>query len=362
MNRRHFLGALTGAAALPWWLSGCSRQPTTLVEEGFMVFNMPMTLRFANEPADKITAAVNTAAAIVEPLYRRIHPWKPSDLTRFNAALAADGVATATPEILELIAISRTLFDATDGAFDPTIGALIAAWGFHDSHVTTPHPLPSEAFLDAWLADRPTMNDVTVSGNAVHTSNRRVQFDFNGCAEGYAAHLVMQHIVLLGIKNCLFDTGGDLFMIGQAGDKPWHLAIEDPTRRGVLCSIDLSGHTQPNGHQSLNSSGNYEHRFIYRGEAYSHIINPHTARPVRRVAGSTIWGHHYPICDGATKGAMLLDPEQVGRMADRLNLSGVLYREENGALWLDAGMRAHIQPIDKQVNWSSTHTIPRSNG
>ncbi|WP_407275598.1 FAD:protein FMN transferase [Halothiobacillus sp. DCM-1] len=358
MNRRRFLGTLAGTLAAPLALEGCSRHPA-LVEEGFMVFNMPMTLRFANEPADKITAAVNAAAGIVEPLYRRIHPWKPSDLTHFNAELAAHGAATATPEILDLIEISRTLFDATDGAFDPTIGALIAAWGFHDSHVTTPHPLPSEAFLDAWLANRPTMRDVTVTGQEVHTTNRRVQFDFNGCAEGYAAHLVMRRIEQLGIKNCLFDTGGDLFMIGQAGDKPWHLAIENPIGRGVLCSIDLSGHTQPNGHQSLNSSGNYEHRFIYQGEAYSHIINPHTARPVRRVAGSTIWGHHYPICDGATKGAMLLEPEQVARMAQRLNLSGVLYMQDNGALWLDEGMRAQIQPLSQTVDWNATHLIPR---
>lgn len=317
-----------------------------------MVFNMPMTLRFADEPPEAITATVNAAAGIVEPLYRSIHPWKPSDLTRLNAELAAHGRATATPTILDLIEISRTLFDATEGTFDPTIGALIAAWGFHNSHVDQSHPLPSDAFLDAWLENPPSMNDVSVEGREVIVRNRRVQFDFNGCAEGYAGHLVIQAAQKAGIKNCLFDTGGDLFMIGQAGDKPWHLAIENPLKRGVLASIDLAGH------QSLNSSGNYEHRFIYKGEAYSHIINPKTARPVRRVAGSTVWANHYAISDGATKGVMMLEPEQLPAMIRKLGLNGVLFMEEDGALWMSDRMQAAAHLIQPIAGLTSTHRLP----
>lgn len=356
-TRRRFMATLAALSASPLILSSCAQSKTQIVEEGFTVFNMPMTLRFANESPAAITQTVNAAAGIVEPLYRRIHPWKPSELTRFNAQLAAHGKATATPEIIELINISRTLFEGTDGAFDPTIGALIAAWGFHSSHVTESHPLPTEAFLDAWLKQRPTMNDVHVNGLEVSVSNRRVQFDFNGCAEGYAGHLVIQAAEHLGIKNCLFDTGGDLFMIGQAGDKPWHLAIENPLKRGVLASIDLSGHSVANGHQSLNSSGNYEHRFIYKGEAYSHIINPKTARPVRRIAGSTVWANHYAISDGATKGVMMLAPEQVPEMVRKLKLDGILFMEENGQLWMNERMYKKLRLIQPIADLSTIHLI-----
>ena len=358
LTRRQFMATLATLSASPLLISGCSKSATQIVEEGFTVFNMPMTLRFANESPEAITQTVNAAAGIVEPLYRRIHPWKPSDLTRLNAQLAADGRATATPEIIELINISRTLFEGTDGAFDPTIGALIAAWGFHNSHVTDSHPLPTEAFLDAWLENRPTMNDVHVDGLEVHVTNRRVQFDFNGCAEGYAGHLVIQAAERAGITNCLFDTGGDLFMIGQAGDKPWHLAIENPLKRGVLASIDLSGKTAPNGHQSLNSSGNYEHRFIYKGEAYSHIINPKTARPVRRIAGSTVWANHYAISDGATKGVMMLEPAQVPGMVKKLQLDGVLFMEENGQLWMNERMQKKLHLIEPVAGLTSSHLVP----
>ncbi len=353
-TRRHFL---TSLALSPMLLAGCSKPQTNIVEEGFTVFNMPMTLRFANESASAITQTVNAAAAIVEPLYKSIHPWKPSDLTRLNAELAATGKGTATPHIIELIDISRQLFDASLGTFDPTIGALIAAWGFHNSHVTESHPLPTEAFLDDWLKNPPSMNDVSVNGLEVRVTNRRVQFDFNGCAEGFAGHLVIQAAERAGIKNCLFDTGGDLFMIGQAGDQPWHLAIENPLKRSVMASIDLSGHTAVNGHQSLNSSGNYEHRFIYKGEAYSHIINPKTARPVRRVAGSTVWANHYGISDGATKGVMMLEPEQLPQMIQKLQLQGVLFMEEHGDLWISQRMREHITLIEPIADLRAVHLI-----
>jgi thiamine biosynthesis lipoprotein len=357
--RRHFLHALAATPLIAsGLLAGCTKAAPSITEEGFMVFNMPMTLRFANESPAAITATVNAAAGIVEPLYRSIHPWKPSDLTRLNTALATDGHGTATPAIIDLINISRTLFDATDGAFDPTIGALIGAWGFHNSHVDESHPLPSDAFLDAWLQNPPSMNDVTVDGFTVTTRNRRVQFDFNGCAEGYAGHLVIKAAEDAGIRNCLFDTGGDLFMIGQAGDKPWHLAIENPLKRGVLASINLSGKTAANGHQSLNSSGNYEHRFIYKGEAYSHIINPKTARPVRRVAGSTVWANHFAISDGATKGVMMLKPEQLPAMIQKLGLNGILFMEENGALWMNERMAHTAQLIQPIAGLTGTHLIP----
>ncbi|MHB1230504.1 MAG: FAD:protein FMN transferase [Halothiobacillus sp.] len=354
-TRRHFLQSL---ALSPLLLAGCSKPQTQIVEEGFMVFNMPMTLRFANESASAITQTVNAAARIVEPLYKSIHPWKPSDLTRLNAQLVTDGRGTATPDIIALIQISRTLFDATEGAFDPTIGALIAAWGFHSSHVTESHPLPSDEFLDEWLKNPPSMNDVQVNGREVSVTNRRVQFDFNGCAEGYAGHLVIKAAEQAGIKNCLFDSGGDLFMIGQAGDKPWHLAIENPLKRSVLASIDLSGRTAANGHQSLNSSGNYEHRFLYKGEAYSHIINPKTARPVRRVAGSTVWANHYAISDGITKGVMMLEPVQLPAMIKKLNLQGILFMEENGQLWMNQRMKDTIHLLEPIADLSVLRIIP----
>jgi len=353
MNRRGFLGLL---GATPLLLTGCGKSKANVVEEGFTLFNLPITLRFADTSPELVNRAVNTAQDIIGPLYHRIHPWKPSDLTRLNHELAKKGQAETTPEIIELIGISRRLYRATDGVFDPAIGGLIAAWGFHNSHVDRPHALPSDDYLDNWLKHAPSMADVHVDGRTVSVSNRRVQFDFNAIAEGFAARKIIKAIEGLGVKNCVFDPGGDLTVIGDAGDRPWHLGIEDPLHHGVLGGIDLSGH------HALFSSGDYEHRFIYRGQSYSHIINPRTARPVRGIAGTTVLCDDPVIADGAATAMMMLMPEEAAKVSRRLDLSGCLLMEDNGQLWMTPSLQQAIKEAGglrtKHRDIRSVHLLP----
>ncbi len=348
ISRRGFLGLLAGS---PLLLAGCGRSQPQIVEEGFTLFNLPITLRFADTPAELVNRAVNIAQGIIGPLYHRIHPWKPSDLTRLNHELATKGEGETTAEIIELIGISRQLFKATDGVFDPAIGGLIAAWGFHNSHVDRSHPLPSDTFLDNWLQHAPSMDDVHVDGHTVRVSNRRVQFDFNAIAEGFAAKKIIRAIEQIGVKNCVFDPGGDLTLIGNAGDRPWRLGIADPLHHGVLGGIDLSGH------QALFSSGDYEHRFIYKGQSYSHIINPRTARPVRGIAGTTVLCDDPVIADGAATALMMLMPNEAAKVAARLDLRGCLLMEDNGQLWMTPSLQ---QDIAKSGGLNPSHGDIRS--
>ena len=347
--RRTFLGLL---AASPLLLAGCSKPRPRIVEEGFTLFNLPITLRFADTSPALVNHAVNTAAGIIEPLYHRIHPWKPSDLTRLNHALARHGQAETTPEIIELIEVSQRLFKATDGVFDPAIGGLIAAWGFHNSHVDRSHAPPSDSFLDQWLTHAPSMADVTVAGTTVTVSNRRVQFDFNAIAEGFAARKIIRAIEKLGVKNCVFDPGGDLTVIGAAGDRPWRLGIENPLHHGVLGGIDLRGE------QALFSSGDYEHRFLYKGKSYSHIINPRTARPVRGIAGTTVLTKDPVIADGAATALMMLEPTEAAPVAHRLALEGCLLMEDNGQLWMTRSMQRTVKLNPDRPGVTAVRTLP----
>ncbi|MFW6021585.1 MAG: FAD:protein FMN transferase, partial [Guyparkeria sp.] len=239
LRRRALLG---GVAALPLTtLPGCGGEPT-FTEAGFSVFGQVWTLRFADTPAEQVNAAVRAAEGIVEPLYRRLHPWRDSDLTRFNHQLAEQGEATANTEIRTLIGAARPLFEASGGRFDPSIGGLIALWGFHrnagDKEDLTP---PAESTLDAWLDDAPSLDDVRVEGDRVITSNRKVQFDFNSLAEGFAAREVLSTVKTAGVGDCVLDTGGDLYTMGRAGGRDWRLGIRDPRGDGALGGVRVSG-------------------------------------------------------------------------------------------------------------------------
>ncbi len=332
-DRRRFLGGLVGLATLPW-ASGCQR-PAPITEAGFMVFGQTWTLRFHDTPAKQVNAATRAAEAIVEPLYRRLHPWKESELTRLNQQLAERGEARAGRDIRELIRIARPIHSASDGRFDPSIGRLIALWGFHAAprgKSSQASPPPTEAALENWLAHAPSMDDVHLEGDLVVVSNRRVQFDFNALAEGFAAGRVLDAIGKLGVTDCLLDSGGDIYTLGSVGARQWRLGIRDPRGEGVL------GGVSTRGRRALCSSGDYQRRIQYRGESFGHIIDPLTARPTRANTGTTVLDDNPALADGAATALMLATPEQAAGMARQLGLDGTLIVTQNGQTWRDPGM------------------------
>jgi thiamine biosynthesis lipoprotein len=346
LTRRRLLGGLASLPLLP--IAGCGRPPEA-TEAGFSVFGQVWTLRFIDTPPEKINAAVHAAQGIVEPLYRRLHPWKDSELTRLNRQLARQGEATASAEIRELLQVSRPLFEASEGRFDPGIGALIAMWGFHaDAGDQSPSP-PSEAELDAWLEDPPTLDDVHVEGDRIRVSNRRVRFDFNSLAEGFAAGRVLDAVAEIGVTDCLLDSGGDLFTLGSAGPRSWRLGIRDPRDRSrALGGVTVSGR------QALCSSGDYERRRHYRGRSWGHIIDPHTARPAMTNTGTTVLADHPATADGAATALMLCPPSRAGRLARETGLDGTLLVTEAGELWRDAGMAAKmVEPDAGRNRWQT---------
>jgi len=344
--RRRLLGGLATLPLLP--LAGCGG-PEEATEAGFAVFGQVWTLRFVATPAERINAAVDAAEGIVEPLYRRLHPWKDSELTRLNRQLAENGEAVASDEIRELVEIARPIFRASGGRFDPTIGQLIAMWGFHAGAGAEPPAPPAEAELEAWLDQAPSLDDVHVDGNRLRATNRRVQLDFNALAEGYAAGRVLDAVERLGVTNCLLDTGGDLFTLGSAGPRSWRLGIRDP-RDG---SWPLGG-VMASGRRALCSSGDYERRLEYRGKSWGHIIDPLTARPAEVNMGTTVLADRPALADGAATALMLASPPQAGRLVRELDLHGALLVSEAGELWRDPGMAAKMVELGAgQDRWQT---------
>lgn len=335
-RRRALLAGLAGLplTSLP---TGCAETPP-LREGGFAVFGQVWTLTFFDTPPSRINEALRMAEGIVEPLYRRLHPWKNSELTRLNRQLARHGEARGGTAIRSLIRAARPLFEASGGRFDPTIGGLVELWGFHrDGGRRQTAAPPSERVLDAWLADAPSLDDVHVDADRITVDNKRVQFDFNALAEGFAAQRVLEAIEALGVTDCLLDTGGDLYTRGRPGDRDWQLGIRNPTGDRPLGGVALTGR------RALCSSGNYERRLHYRGESFGHILDPLTARPAHSNAGTTVLGRDPLVSDGAATALMLVAPDEAHRLARRLGLDGTLLVTENGTPWRDEGMRQAMQ-------------------
>ena len=164
MVRRHFLLALLGAALL-----GCGPS-TGLHHERIYVFGTLVDVSLWGVTQEQGRRAVADLDQAFQTEHHEWHAWKPGALTDLNAAIARGEPARATPHLVRLIEISKRLSAQSDDLFNPAIGHLVRLWGFHNDELPTGPP-PARVEIEAWVAKRPRMEDVSVEGEWVRSSN-----------------------------------------------------------------------------------------------------------------------------------------------------------------------------------------------
>jgi thiamine biosynthesis lipoprotein len=174
----------------------------------------------------------------------------------------------------EVFRKSNEIAIATQGMFNPAVGPLVKAWGFHRKQ----GKLPSDETISEILPHL-DFRSVRLAGDRVIKSDTALKLDFNGIAQGYSVDLVGRFLRSKGIRMFLVDIGGEIL----AGDrKPdgsaWRVGIEKPAEtadagRELTAMIEIVN-------QAVATSGNYRKYRIENGKKLSHTINPLTGYPV----------------------------------------------------------------------------------
>ena len=179
-----------------------------------------------------------------------------------------------TPRFIAMLKLAKRLHEQTDGAFDPTLGPIISAWGFGGKgtpktpeagvldearkHVGIEKIFWDEAKLEAWKSDA------------------LVTLNLNAFAPGWAADLIGEEFLLKGVTNFMVDIGGEILVKGKKGDASWLIGIEEPSEapgQKLHLALKISN-------LSIATSGDYRQFFNEAGTRRSHIIDPRTGQPV----------------------------------------------------------------------------------
>ncbi len=236
---------------------------TTLGTSYRLSLNCDLNPQLAKQVAEAAFARVDQSMST----YR-----KDSELMRFNASQIEEWQAVSE-EFGEVIRMAIEVGRLTNGAFDPTLGALVRLWGFSDRE--PPQTTPSAAEIDRHLSQSGLSQLETGRGKKMVRRLSSFELDLSAIAKGYAVDLAIRDLERNACHDLLLEVGGEVGVRGLRPDgNAWTLGIESPRQSGGVT------HTLRLSNAAIATSGDYRNRVVIEGQVYSHTIDPATGRPV----------------------------------------------------------------------------------
>lgn len=256
-----------------------------------------------------------------------------AELIAFNEAPLEEWQPLSN-ELIEVLAISQSVAEASHGAFDITVGDLVNLWSFGPG--ARPEEVPSDDALAEQLAQ------VGFDAVEVDTQNmqarrtRDVFVDLSAVAKGHATDQVAAYLDQQGLEHYLVNLGGDLIARGlrdEDAQTPWRIGIEVPEdgQQRAQHVIPLAGPALES--ISVATSGDYRNYFEVDGERFSHTIDPRTGRPVtHQVASTSVFHPSNAWADAWATALLVVGEQEAMQMAIENNLKALLLVRE-GEQW-----------------------------
>lgn len=185
---------------------------------------------------------------------------------------ASEIMVALTKAHREPVPVSRDLYrvlrraldiaEASDGAFDPTVGPLVSLWreARRSGALPTSEAIAAAKEKVGWryvqLDSRTRTMRITREG---------VRVDFGGIAKGDACDQAIQVLRNLGVARASVESGGDIHFLGSPpGSSGWLVSILNRQGRMILAD------------KAISTSGDAEQFVEIGGVRYSHIVDPKT--------------------------------------------------------------------------------------
>lgn len=247
-----------------------------------------------------------------------------SELSRLNRSRSLEPFPVSEPTF-EVLVAAREVGAATGGAFDVTVGALVAAWGFGADAAARS---PSRAAVDGLLASSGWSN-ISLDSNGRYVIKRAADLrcDLSAIAKGYAVDRVGRALLALGHADHLVDVGGELLARGQGPEgRAWRIGVErpDPSGRMVHRIVAVTD-------TAVATSGDYRNFREAAGRRYGHILDPRTGRPAEsRVASATVLHRSAMLADAFATALLVLGEKDGMALAEREGLAALLILRDDG--------------------------------
>lgn len=276
---------------------------------------------------EQVPALREGVQARLDEVVAQMSTWEAdSALSRYNRA--PPGSWHRLPgEAAQVMAAALDLARDSGGAFDPTVGPLVDAWGYG------PPGRQATPTRDRLAATLPRVGwqrlQLTPDGRLLQPGD--VQVDLSAIAKGYGVDRVAGHLLAEGVESFLVEVGGELRAHGRKpGGLPWRVAVERPaaddsTLDDTQLVVELDG-------IAIATSGDYRHHDLIDGRTVSHIIDPRTGEPVTHaLAAVTVLHPEAMQADALATTLQVLGPDAGLQWARERGIAALLvWRQGDG--------------------------------
>lgn len=262
-----------------------------------------------------------------------------SEISRFNRN---DTIVYQSSFMYPVLKMSQEMYVNSKGAYDPTIGPLVNAWGFGPKKKT----MLDSAIVDSLL--QIVGFEQVIFDEQGATKPNRTYLDFSASAKGYALDVVAYFLHAEGVEHYMIEIGGEVRCQGQNQNQAvWKIGIEKPDMNQ---SIGNPYATVFVNNRSLATSGNYRNYYEENGRIISHTISPFTGYNVsHNLLSASIFAPNCTLADGYATACMVMGLEASIEMIQKLN--GIdaffIYSDENGELksYATAGIESQVEVL-----------------
>ncbi len=273
----------------------------------------------------------------LEDTEAELSTWRPDSLmSRLNRQPPGVPLALSRAACDEMAQVFRW-HQATRGAFDPTVGRLMAVWGLQRAGRLPAADALAGAYrltgLGALDLDDRTCELVRA---------RVVEVDTGGFGKGAALDRAAAAVSDSG--RWLIDLGGQVAVRGSPpGLAGWSVRLAHPVRRDEpLLELSLA-------YGSLATSGGSERDRLVDGVRVGHILDPRTGRPASFAGSVTVWHPSGLVADILSTALFVMGPADGLAWAEAHDLA---------ACYLERG-REEPDVIDVRMTRAFERRFPR---
>ncbi|PQO26620.1 FAD:protein FMN transferase [Blastopirellula marina] len=246
-----------------------------------------------------------------------------SEATRLNAA--ADYAPIPIEEgFFNLLALSKQIYEETDGAFDVTAGPLAKIWGFYQRKGRVPS---QEELTEALAKVGSRYLTLNPEDHSVFFEKPEMEINLGGIGKGYALDRVAQFLTDKGIANFLFHGGTSSVLARGSrlrgdGAVGWRIGVPHPYLPGKrIGEVVLKD-------EALGTSGAAHQTFVEGGRRYGHVLDPRTGWPAAGVLSTTIVAPTATMSDALSTACFVMGPERTAQYCEQHPEIGVLFAME----------------------------------